>query len=139
MLDTPRLHAEFSVGYHGTLPVTFRLCSNSEGTSSCLKWFPIWMMIRANTTASECKRGRSRLTLKFRLRVWISEGRFGTILEHLGAPRPLKVGELRPPTFPGTSEMGSRAMLSIFDLKKLGVCLVFQGLNFLFRSFLIVW
>jgi len=36
-----------------------------------------------------------------------------------GAPRPLKVGRLRPPTFPGTSAIGfAEYVFSIFDFKK---------------------
>ena len=51
-------------------------------------------------------------------------------------PRPLKVGGLRPPTFPGTSGMGSGSFFFVFDLKKLR----FQGLDFLFNNFLfVVW
>ena len=35
-----------------------------------------------------------------------------------GVLQPLKVGGLRPPTFPGMSPMGSGSIFYIFDLKK---------------------
>ncbi len=53
-----------------------------------------------------------------------------------GVPHPLKVGGLRPPTFPGTSEMGLRTIFSTFDLKKFEEILV-SGARFLIPKFLI--
>ena len=44
----------------------------------------------------------------------VISGSFRAMFE---VPHPLKVGGLRPPTFPGTSGMGSRTIFSIFDLK----------------------
>jgi len=66
----------------------------------------------------------------------VNLGRFRVMF---GVRRPLKVGGLRPSTFPGTSGMGSGKFFSILTLpvRKLKKC-SFQGLDFLFRSFLFV-
>ena len=53
-----------------------------------------------------------------------------------GVPRPLKVGGLRLPTFPGTSGMDSGSIFSIFDLKKFEYLSV-SGAQFLIPKFLI--
>ena len=53
-----------------------------------------------------------------------------------GAPRPLKVGGLRPPTFPGTSEIGSLSIFCICDLKQFEEIWV-SGARFLIPKFLI--
>ena len=54
----------------------------------------------------------------FRLRVWMSNGRFGAVLKHLGGPRPSKVGGLRPPTLLATCGFAPSNDFLIFDLKK---------------------
>jgi hypothetical protein len=53
-----------------------------------------------------------------------------------GVPHALKVGGLRPPTFPGTSVLKLRSMFSIFDLKKFEEMTVL-GARFLIPKFLI--
>ena len=58
----------------------------------------------------------------------VNLGPFWTMWE---APWRLKVGGLRPPTFSGTYTRHLRTFFSFFYLKKL----VFQGLDFVFRSF----
>ena len=54
----------------------------------------------------------------------------------LGVARPLKVGGLRPPTFPGTSPLGLWTIFYIFDLKKFEDISV-SGARFLIPKFLI--
>ena len=60
-------------------------------------------------------------------------GPFRTVF---GVPRPLEVGGLRPPTFPGTSLLGLRSIFSIFDINKFEAILV-SGARFLIPKFLI--
>ena len=53
-----------------------------------------------------------------------------------GVPCPLKVGGLRPPTFPGTSGMGLRSMFLIFEREKFEE-FEGSGARFLIPKFLI--
>ena len=77
-------------------------------------------MVSSNTLDSKAEESKAEGSRG--LSGGLSGGFPGASQEVPGAPWPLKVGGLRPPTVPGTYTQNLRRRFSMFDLQKIGVC-----------------